>query len=346
MKNIQKIILLFSASGITLLAHAQDVHFSQLTETPLLINPANTALSNNVMAIVNFKDQWKSVASSPYRTFNVATDMAFLKKNSGSRLGVGLNVFSDKAGEGNMGTTTGQLHLSGVLATNDNNLFSVGLYGGFGQRSLTYGNLEWDKQYDGFSYDASRPNGELSTFGNHSYVDFGAGLAWFYGKGHGTLSSNDGMDFTAGFAVQHINKPMYSFYGAGDQKLPMRIVAHGNADFGIKNKNLVLQPAYLVMIQGGHHEINMGMMVKYLMQDASRYTDRKKPAAFVLGGYFRFSDAAVVVAAYEFSDFRLGMSYDVNLSDLKVASKARGGLEIALRYAISNSRSGGAALFD
>ena len=82
------------------------------------------------------------------------------------------------------------------------------------------------------------------------------------------------------------------------------------------------------------------------MQDASKYTVRKKPAAFVLGGYYRFADAAVIVAAYEFSGFRLGMSYDLNLSDLKTASKARGGFEVSLRYMIPSAKGRSSALID
>jgi type IX secretion system PorP/SprF family membrane protein len=346
MKNIKLFLTAAAASFLPLFSLAQDVHFSQLTETPLLLNPATAGLSHNLEAIINFKDQWKSVSSTPYRTFNVSGDMAFLKKQNGTHMGVGLDVFSDKAGDGQMGTTTGQLHLSGILAANDRNLISVGLYSGFGQRSLTYGNLYWDRQYDGMTFDATRPTGELETFGNHTYLDFGAGVAWFYGKGHGTISSNDGMNFTAGFSLQHINKPVYSFYGAGDQKLPMKIVAHGNAEIGLKNRNVVLEPSYIVAIQGGHHEINLGMMFKYLMQDASHYTARKKPAAFMLGGYYRVADAAVLAAGYEFSGLRLCMSYDLNLSDLKVASKARGGFEVALRYTIPTSKGRSSALID
>lgn len=341
-----RLITAAAAFVLPLFSYAQDVHFSQLTESPLLLNPANTALSHDLQAIVNFKDQWKSVSSTPYRTFNVSADMAFLKKQNGSHMGVGIDVFSDKAGEGEMGTTTGQLHLSGVLAADDRNSISAGLYSGFGQRSLTYGNLFWDKQYDGMTFDATRPTGEMQTFGNHTYLDFGAGVAWFYGKGHGTLSSNDGKTFSAGFSLQHLNKPVYSFYGAGDERLPMKIVAHGNAEIGLKNRNLVLEPAYLVMLQGGHHEINFGMLFRYIMQSASHYTDRKKQASFSLGGYYRFGDAADIVAAYEFSGFRLGMSYDLNLSDLKTASKARGGFEVSLQYSIPAARGKSSAMID
>jgi hypothetical protein len=78
------------------------------------------------------------------------------------------------------------------------------------------------------------------------------------------------------------------------------------------------------------------MLVKYWLQEASVYTGRKKPAAFVLGGYYRFSDAFNVVAAYEMYPFRLGLSYDINLSNLTSASQARGGFEISLRFLMAD----------
>jgi type IX secretion system PorP/SprF family membrane protein len=322
---------------LPLFSVAQDVHFSQMPETPLLLNPAEAALGHDVLAIINYKDQWKSISTtSAYKTFNVSGDFAFMKKPNGNHLGLGVDVFSDKAGDGAMATTTGQLHLSGVISANDNNSFSAGIYGGFGQRSLQYDKLYWDNQYDGMNYNSGLPSGEPATFANHTYVDFGAGLGWFYGKGHSTLSSNDQKTFNAGIALQHINQPSYSFYGDGGQKLPMRLVQHATADIGIKNWNVVLEPTYIVMIQGGHHEITAGMLFKYIMQDASKYTGRKKPAAFSLGGYYRYSDAFIIATRYEFSNYSIGMSYDLNLSNLKTASKSKGGFEISLRFMSPN----------
>ena len=303
----------------------------------MLLNPAETALSHDFMAIINYKDQWKSVTNNPFKTFNVCGDMAFMKKQNGNHMGIGLDFFSDKAGDGSMGTTTGQIHLSGVLAVNDNNLISAGIYGGFGQRSIAYDKLNWDNQYIGGYLDPSAPSLEPTAYPNRTYADMGAGVAWFFGKGHATISSNDGMSMTAGFSVQHINQPVYSFYGNTDMRLPMKMVAHGSADIGIKNYSLVLEPGYIVMIQGGAHEINAGMLVKYIMQEASHYTGRKNPAAFVLGGYYRFGDAFNIVTAYELNSLRIGLSYDVNLSGLTVASQSRGGFEVSLRFMMTNT---------
>jgi type IX secretion system PorP/SprF family membrane protein len=210
--------------------------------------------------------------------------------------------------------------------------FTAGLASAVGQRSLQYDKLYWDNQYDGMQYDPTLPSLEPTTFSNHTYADFGVGIGWFYGKGHSTLSSNDQQTFNVGFSVQHINQPSYSYYGDNSQKLPMKFVAHGTGDIGIKNYSLILEPAYIVFIQAGHHEINAGMLIKYIIQDASKYTGRKKPSAIGIGGYYRFGDAFNLETRYEFSNYSIGMSYDINVSGLKTVSKSKGGFEISLRF--------------
>lgn len=335
MKTTTKIFLA-ALLAAPVFATAQDIHFSQLTQTPLLLNPANAALAHDMSVYVNYRDQWRSISSNPFKTFNVSTDIALFKNKKGNHMGAGINFFSDKAGDGKMGTTTGQLHLSGVLATNDRSFLSVGLLGGFGQRSLNYTNLYWDNQYIMGQLDMNSPSGEPLTFSNHTYLDIGVGAAWYYGTGNNTISSNDAWNVTVGFAAHHLNQPVYTYYGDNDLKLPMKFIAHGNGEIGIKNFSLVVEPGYVVMIQGGHREISVGSLFKYWLQEASVYTGRKKPAAFVLGGYYRFADALNVVAGYEMYPFRLGLSYDVNLSGLTAASQGRGGFEMSLRFLIAN----------
>lgn len=328
-----------TATAVLLLpftASAQDIHFSQFTQAPLLLNPANTGLAHDMSVYVNYKDQWRSVTNNPFKTFNMSADMTFMQRKSGSHAGVGINFFSDKAGDGAMRTTTGQLHLSGVIALNDASFLSAGIYGGFGQRSLNYSNLYWDNQFIGGQLDLTAPSGEPTTFANRSYADVGAGLAYYYGTGNNTISSNDAWNLTIGFSAWHLNQPAYTYYGATDNKLPLKFVAHGNAEIGIKNFSLVVEPGYLVMIQGGHHEINAGALFKYWMQEASVYTGRKKPIAWVLGGYYRVGDAVNLVTGFEMYPFRVGFSYDINLSRLTPASQSRGGFEVSLRFMMVN----------
>ncbi len=52
------------------------------------------------------------------------------------------------------------------------------------------------------------------------------------------------------------------------------------------------------------------------------------------------NDALVPYFGLEYSTFRLGISYDVNISALKTASNGRGGMEVSLIY-INNKKEGG-----
>jgi type IX secretion system PorP/SprF family membrane protein len=236
MKNI---LSAFAVLGAVTLS-AQDIHFSQTTETPLLINPSQAGLGNDVRAHVNYKDQWRSVVSAPYKTVNAGADFSLLKGNSGTHMGIGVNLFNDKAGDAKMTTSMGQLHLSGVVAINTNHLLSVGLVTGYAQRSMNNSELTWGNQYDGQQYNPGSPTGEPANFASFNYLDIGAGASWFFATGSSNLSSKDAKIFNIGFSVLHINQPKYSFYGQSDAKLPMKIVAHGNASIGLKNTNLIL----------------------------------------------------------------------------------------------------------
>lgn len=316
--------------------NAQDIHFSQITETPLLLNPSQAGLGHDVRASVNYKDQWRSVVSAPYKTISASADFALLKKNSGTHLGVGVNFFNDKAGDANMATTVGQLHIAGIVGLNSNNLLSVGVVAGYGQRSLNYSALTWGNQYDGQQYNSTLASGEMQTYSSFNYLDVGAGISWLFSAGNATMTSKDAKIFNIGVAVHHLNKPAYSFYSESANKLPMKMVFHGNAVIGLKNTNLILEPSYFVAIQGGHHEITPGVMFKYVLGQSSMYTGAKKSSAFSLGAFFRVGDAIVPMVRYEFTNWSIGTSYDINISGLSAASRARGGFEVSVRFMTPN----------
>ena len=125
---------------------AQDIHFSQFDETPLLLNPANCGVHHDIRVIANYKNKWQSVGS-PYKTFAISTEVKLLKKKK-NNLGLGIDFFSDKAGDGQMGSNQGNLSLSGIIPLNTKSLISGGLMVGFSQRSLQVSSLKWGNQYD------------------------------------------------------------------------------------------------------------------------------------------------------------------------------------------------------
>ena len=309
---------------------SQDIHFSQFDETQLQLDPADAGVQHEVRVVTNYKNQWQSVGS-PYKTFALSADARMLKSKK-HHLGLGLDIFSDKSGDANLKSTQVNLSLSGIINVSDYSKVSAGLMTGFAQRSITVDDLEWGSQYDGMNYNSALPTGETATAQQFNFVDLGAGIQYSYGNSEMYISANDARRINIGVAVFHPHNPTYTFYGDNTQILHAKYVFHGNASIGVKNTNLVLKPSYIVFLQGATKEITPGLTFQYILQEGSKYTKNKKPAAFSIGGYYRLEDAFIAVAKFEYANYAIGFSYDVNLSKLKTVSKAKGGFEISLRF--------------
>ncbi|PCJ89357.1 MAG: hypothetical protein COA57_02360 [Flavobacteriales bacterium] len=317
---------------------SQDIHFSQFYQTPLLINPALTgAFNGEQRAIVNYKDQWRSI-DAPYQTYAFGVDMAMFKKKwENSYLGAGLFVFHDKAGEAAMKQTQVNLSLSSITALSENHTISIGFQGGFAQRGVDAANQKWDTQYcptctDG--HDPAAPSYEASNFNTFGFADFSAGAVWSFGTDEANMISNDGFRANAGVAYHHINEPKQEFYN--EEKLNPKIVAHGGLYVGMKNSNTAILPSIIYFQQGGAREINAGMMIRYTVKEESRYTGIFKETALQIGGYYRVGDAVIPAIVFEYGHWAVGVNYDFNISKLRAASNTRGGIEISLRYVNPN----------
>lgn len=313
---------------------AQDIHFSQPSMTPLVQNPALTGGEHDLRAIVNYRNQWNSVAS-PYKTYNGSFDMKLnQKKDTKGLFACGIGIFSDKAGDSKMGTTLGMLSIAYHLRLDKHSTLGVGITGGFAQRSINYSQLQWTSQYDG-THNASLPSGEPMGDVRSTYIHSGAGVLWHYNKSEGYISGNDLLTATVGIGLFQPHHPNYSFYGTEEQ-LYTRYVAHGNILAGIKNTNLCIVPGFNFSVQGKAKEFLLGTSFRYITKENSKYTAYSKGAAISLGLYYRSMDAFIPVLSIEFGQYTMGISYDINVSKLKTASSGRGGLELSIRFVSPN----------
>jgi type IX secretion system PorP/SprF family membrane protein len=217
-------------------------------------------------------------------------------------------------------------------------MLAAGIYGGFGQRSLNQQNMQWSSQYSSSTgFDATLPSNEAMSFESLGYVDFGFGMNWSLIHNSSSLSSNDGLKINAGIGFGHVNKPDFDFIGNVDENLDMKIAAHARALIGLSGTNMALVPSVYFQIQGTQKEILPGFMLRYMLREQSHYTGFISDAYLSIGGMYRTSDALILNAMVEINDFALGMSYDINVSELSVATSGKGGFEFALRYTIPNS---------
>jgi type IX secretion system PorP/SprF family membrane protein len=338
MKN--KITSIFYLAACLLLPGfviGQDIHFSQFYMAPLTQNPALAGYNHDYQAILNYKSQWQSVPS-PYKTSAGSLDMRVgKKKTKKSFWAAGVNFFSDKAGDSQMGTTQGNLSAVYHVRLSKYSTFGTGLQAGFVQRSISSAGLQWGNQYDGSNYNAALESGETSGSIMKTYADFGGGLLWNYNNTAGEKNVTDNHDLKINFGVSafHLNQPKYSFYNT-NEKLNIKYVAHGSALISKKNSNIAYAPGFMYYRQGAVQEIYVGSLIRYKLNQDSKYTGLHKGAAISFGGFVRAKDAAVACMLFEYSSYAIGFSYDINTSPLRTASNARGGFEISLRFVNPN----------
>jgi type IX secretion system PorP/SprF family membrane protein len=327
----------------------QDIHFSQFNMSPLLLNPALTGANAQTQATLQYKDQWRSVAI-PYQTFAGSFDMKFsaiwkpdnpaqktlfFNRATNKGLSAGISFFNDMAGDAKMGTLQGNLTLAYHTMISEKQSLGAGIIGGFGQRSINYSQLQWGNQYNGTSFDPNLSPRENFSTTRILYPDFGAGVLWHFGQEEMYITGNDMVKFDVGMALHHINQPRYSFFGTSEQ-LYRKFVAHATGFIGVKNTVLSFIPSIAYFRQGTAQEIMIGTYYRYKLRDESKYTGYVKGAAVSFGTHYRNKDAVILSTLFEMGQYSVGISYDINISGLTVASSGRGGIEIALRFVHPN----------
>src|SRR5215203_6976358 len=107
MLNFRRSLLLTFILGIFLSGkvNAQDIHFSQFFEAPLLRNPSLSGLFNGDIRVQGvYRNQWASV-TVPYKTGSFNLQYKNPIGHADDFITTGLQVVYDKAGSTNFTTT-------------------------------------------------------------------------------------------------------------------------------------------------------------------------------------------------------------------------------------------------
>jgi len=313
---------------------AQDLHFSQLTQSPLLLNPGATGVMDGSMrASLDYKSQWASMGN-PYKTMMASYDMPLFKglKKMGY-LGAGAYFYSDKAGDAHLGTNSANLLLSAIVPLDKQSTLSTGFNFGYGQRSANISNLQWPGQYNGYTYDPNIASGETNLFGSFSYFDLSTGVHYqFLKSSGGTAEGKDIFKINAGIAYFHITQPNQKFYSPKADPLYGKIVFNTTVRYDIPQTKIGILPTVIYMMQGPAHELDLGASIRYKVSEGTKITGFLTQSAISAGVLYRANDAIIPQLFLEYANLGFGLSYDINTQ----ATHKAGGLEISLRY--SNMR--------
>lgn len=302
---------------------AQDPGFSQFYASPLTLNPALTGKFDGLYRVAgNYRDQWPAI-SKAFITSTISVDLPVLAKllPEGDTWGMGLMAMTDKSANGLL--TSNYVSLSTAyhkgLDENGLNQIGFGFQGSYGSKKLDGGRLNFEEELDqfgGWSNPTNEPiNGQMISV---NYFDLNAGVLY--------NGSTDGYNnFYLGASFYHINKPQESF-NAIFYLLNPRFTIHGGGYFPVA-ENATVHLSAIHSRQAGATNTVLGGAVAL-----NANGDLDHPTSLYVGSWLRLGDAVIPYVGLEFSDFRLGASYDVNVSSLKTASQSRGGFEISLIY--------------
>lgn len=330
------LIVLFGAN-----LSAQDIHFTQFYMSPLNLNPALTGVMNcKTRMVANYRNQWSAIlAANAYNTYSVSYDQK-IPVGREDYFGIGGSLWGDVAGESRFGTTQGRISLSFSKKMagyrKKASYLVIGADGGLASRGINSNDLRWPSQIDGNGWDPSRGVAELTGSENFLYGDLSAGLLWF-----SIIDKYTNWYF--GAAIHHLNRPNVSFL---DQPVELysRYTIHGGLQLELKPRISIL-PFAVFMAQGPHRSTNAGANLRFAL-GPSRTTNQ----SWEIGSWYRVgnkvegglhSDAIILSSRFNYEEFGLGFSYDINISGLRKAAVGNGAFEFSLVYFICGPESRG-----
>jgi type IX secretion system PorP/SprF family membrane protein len=306
--------------GCVFFAKAQDVHFSQYYANPLYLNPALTgSFFGTFRMTALYRNQAFTISSNPYVTYSGSFDMAPLKKKMRYDVfGVGLMVYSDKAGDGALTTHSvlGSVAYAKTLDAFKKYSIGIGVQGGIINKRIDFSKLTFESQWNGDDgFDNSLANGENPSGTSFIIPDLTIGVIWkaYFSKKVNTY---------AGGSFGHIIQPKQTFLNDADSRLSRRFIVHAATDFRI-GRYVSFTPTIMYKTQNTAQQLNLGAAFAYDLNDVT---------SIYLGAWYRLKDAVIPMVAIELFGFRAGLSYDANISKLRPASRGHGAVEVSLIY--------------
>lgn len=297
-------------------AHAQDVHFSQEGENPILINPAYTGFYEGTGRFgLLYRNQWASV-SDPFQTYALTGEMALHRNNSRiSGTNIGLIAMKDVAGTLDYGTLSMRLTLAHYFSFNrqGTSILSLGAEAGYALSGFDPSHAEMTDPSEAF---------ERQQVG---YPTLGTGIAWFW-------QPQGEWQFKSGIAMRNINRPNISYLGLDDTRLEPLSSIYLRAEWQCW-QSVSLLPTAMLQLQGKYREIVYGMDVKWYLDNISQHQ-----VSLATGASHRHGDALVTHLTMEYDAFIFAFYYDANISSLTSASHTIGAFELGLVYRMASNR--------
>jgi type IX secretion system PorP/SprF family membrane protein len=304
------LILWAGQSSVT----AQDARFSQYFNNQPFLHPALAGNGIEHIRVTGiYRTQWAGLGT-PFTTQGISVDKVV------NRVGIGLSVARHGAGE----TSVRNMNVLGNLAYhlplgfNKNNTVSGGVQVGIFNKSFDPNKLSFDNQYSpDQGYDPGASSGEVFSSTSITRPDVNAGLMWQ----RGWMKNHLRFKPFAGVAFSHLTRPVTTFID-DDTRIPIKQTIYGGAGL-MMNDHAEFRPSVMHLTQGTFNEFTFGSMVNMKLDNKNQLQ---------LGVYHRMDDAIIAYAGYQMNQVSVGMSYDINTSELSTTGKGTNAFEISISY--------------
>jgi type IX secretion system PorP/SprF family membrane protein len=332
---MKKVFIILMSILVLQQAKSQDMHYSQMNNTPLQINPGLTGNFNGLYRLIgSYRNQFSSIPNTAslgvYNTYSFSFDAKlFSEKLDGNALAVGVIFNGDHAGNGSLTTNEYLLSVSYRMKLDryETSFLTFGLMGGLSLKRVFMYDLLFESQIENYGFNPNIPSGETKFDGSpFVYKDLNLGVVF-------QQKPSDVFGYQIGMSIYHVNKPVESFSNNPNNYLPSRINIHGGFELNLDDDNTI-SPSFLYMRQASASQTNIGFSYRKKISDE-----------IALNGMLRYrvNDAFILGVGTQYKRLGINVSYDITGSNLSTANKSNGAFELTLNYIFGEQNIGNAS---
>lgn len=299
---------------------AQEPNFSQFFNVPLTVNPAYAGTAPEIMQLSGTIRHTSFAGNTPFMTGVVSLNTRLFEKQmpASDKIGLGVLMMFDRSNAGALNTSYMGLSLAYHKSLDAHNTLGAGFQTTVVNRRLDFSKLTFEDQFTSGGFNGGTSDAYLSN--SLLYVDFNAGLLFRH--------AGDKYKYYLGASTWHISKPKEEVITTAATQPRYTINAGGEWKI---NEESNLQTHWLFNYRSGANEFVYGLIY---VRELTHYNNVK----FYGGAFMRMNDALYPYVAFDYRQFHFGLSYDVTVSQQRIASSNKQSFELTVIYSILNPK--------
>lgn len=305
--------------------YSQDVHYSQRLVLDRERNPTFFNHFDGKWQLYSaYRQQWAAVGE-PF----VSSTANLVRKIKTSQKGLDFfaaaGFTNDQSGDVKLDMNQLALVFGAQLQT-EYGTFEAALNNQWVTKSMNLNGVTFPEQYDRSigRFNEQLASGENLPANSLDFFNFNFGLSW-------EKQLDPLWRLRTGLSLSNLTEPEESFFDENNRKNRGYGLQLLGSYAGFNGK--VLEPYLSYYRAKGASELVLGSALSFQMLKGD-LVQSIKPFLYVRTGVDRQTDALIVGSRVELLNFDLGLSYDVNVSELELATQNRGSFELSLVYTL------------